>query len=95
MRAFDVSPKRLILGAMTMDKHRIFTTELAKVYPLYVQKAERKNRTKDEVDQIIRWLTGQLAITMTQRRTAGRTGSWSPPTRRHTTPAAKRMSDAH
>lgn len=30
----------------------------AKVYPLYVQKAERKNRTKDEVDQIICWLTG-------------------------------------
>jgi len=28
------------------------------VYPMYVQKAERKNRTKDEVDQIIRWLTG-------------------------------------
>jgi hypothetical protein len=53
MRAFDVSPKRLILRAMTMDKHRIFTTELSKVYPLYVQKAERKNRTKDEVDQII------------------------------------------
>jgi len=32
--------------------------EFSKVYPLYVQKAERKNRTKDEVDQIIRWLTG-------------------------------------
>jgi hypothetical protein len=30
----------------------------AKVYPLYVQKAERKHRTKDEADQIIRWLTG-------------------------------------
>lgn len=30
----------------------------AKVYPLYVQKAERKNRSKDEVDRIIRWLTG-------------------------------------
>jgi hypothetical protein len=30
----------------------------AKVYPLYVQKAERKNRTKDEVDEVIRWLTG-------------------------------------
>jgi hypothetical protein len=30
----------------------------AKVYPLYVQKAERKNRTKDEVDQVICWLTG-------------------------------------
>jgi hypothetical protein len=43
---------------MKMPKHRIFTTEFARVYPLYVQKAERKNRTKDEVDQIIRWLTG-------------------------------------
>jgi hypothetical protein len=43
---------------MKMPKHRIFTTEFAKVYPLYVQKAERKNRTKDEVDRIIRWLTG-------------------------------------
>jgi len=41
-----------------MPKHRIFTTKFSKVYPLYVQKAERKNRTKDEVDQIIRWLTG-------------------------------------
>ena len=30
----------------------------AKVYPMYVQKAERKNRTKDEVDQVICWLTG-------------------------------------
>lgn len=41
-----------------MTKHRIFTTAFSKVYPLYVQKAEQKNRTKDEVDQIIRWLTG-------------------------------------
>lgn len=41
-----------------MPKHNIFTTPFAKVYPLYVQKAERKNRTKDEVDQIICWLTG-------------------------------------
>jgi hypothetical protein len=41
-----------------MPKHRIFTTEFSKVYPLYIQKAERKNRTKDEVDQIICWLTG-------------------------------------
>jgi hypothetical protein len=41
-----------------MPKHRIFTTEFSKVYPLYVQKAERKNRTQDEVDQIICWLTG-------------------------------------
>ena len=41
-----------------MTKHRIFTMAFSRVYPLYVQKAERKNRTKDEVDQIIRWLTG-------------------------------------
>jgi hypothetical protein len=43
---------------MNMPKHRIFTMAFSKVYPLYVQKAERKNRTKNEVDQIIRWLTG-------------------------------------
>ena len=41
-----------------MPKHRIFTMPFAKVYPLYVQKAERKNRTKEEVNQIICWLTG-------------------------------------
>jgi hypothetical protein len=41
-----------------MLKHRIFTTSFASVYPLYVHKAERKNRTKEEVDQIICWLTG-------------------------------------
>ena len=41
-----------------MPKHRIFTTIFAGVYPLYIQKAERKNRTKKEVDQIICWLTG-------------------------------------
>jgi hypothetical protein len=38
--------------------NRIFGMEFVKVYPLYVQKAERKQRTKDEVDQIICWLTG-------------------------------------
>ena len=41
-----------------MPKDRIFTTAFSKVYPLYIQKAERKMRTKDEVDQIICWLTG-------------------------------------
>lgn len=41
-----------------MAKHRIFTTPFANVYPMYVQKAERKQRTKAEVDQIICWLTG-------------------------------------
>lgn len=41
-----------------MAKHNIFAMPFAKVYPLYVQKAERKKRTKEEVDQIICWLTG-------------------------------------
>ena len=39
-------------------KHRIFTTSFTSVYPLYVQKAERKRRTQAEVDRIICWLTG-------------------------------------
>lgn len=41
-----------------MPKHRIFSIAFAKVYPMYVEKAERKNRTKEEVDRVIRWLTG-------------------------------------
>ncbi|MBN2416583.1 DUF2200 domain-containing protein [bacterium] len=41
-----------------MSRHTVFGMPFAKVYPLYVAKAERKNRTKEEVDQIIRWLTG-------------------------------------
>ena len=41
-----------------MAGHRIFSTPFAAVYPLYVKKAERKGRTKDEVDRIICWLTG-------------------------------------
>jgi len=38
--------------------HRIYTTSVASVYPLYVAKVERKGRTKGEVDEVIRWLTG-------------------------------------
>ncbi|SCB52128.1 hypothetical protein GA0061099_102712 [Bradyrhizobium yuanmingense] len=41
-----------------MAKHRIYTTSFASIYPLYVAKAEKKGRTKAEVDQIIAWLTG-------------------------------------
>jgi hypothetical protein len=41
-----------------MPEHRIFTVAFSKVYPMYIQKAERKSRTKDEVDRIICWLTG-------------------------------------
>lgn len=42
----------------TAAKHRIFTTPFASVYPLYIAKAERKGRTKAEVDEVILWLTG-------------------------------------
>lgn len=41
-----------------MIKHRIYTMSFARVYPEYVAKAEKKGRTKAEVDEIIRWLTG-------------------------------------
>jgi hypothetical protein len=41
-----------------MPKHRIFLMKFANLYPLYIQKVERHNRTKEEVDQIICWLTG-------------------------------------
>ncbi|MCM3714110.1 DUF2200 domain-containing protein [Alkalihalobacillus oceani] len=41
-----------------MTKHKIYTMSFASVYPHYVTKAERKGRTKTEVDEIIRWLTG-------------------------------------
>jgi hypothetical protein len=41
-----------------MEKHRIYTMSFARVYPEYVAKAERKGRTKAEVDTIICWLTG-------------------------------------
>jgi hypothetical protein len=41
-----------------MEKHRIFTTSFANVYPHYISKAEKKGRIKAEVDAIICWLTG-------------------------------------
>ena len=41
-----------------MAKHRIYSTSVASVYPHYIAKAEKKGRTKAEVDEIFRWLTG-------------------------------------
>ncbi len=43
---------------MNQQKPRIYTMSFARVYPLYIAKAEKKGRTKAEVDEIIRWLTG-------------------------------------
>jgi len=50
INAQDMNPKK--------TKHRIYTTNFASVYPHYVAKAEKKGRTKAEVDEIICWLTG-------------------------------------
>jgi hypothetical protein len=41
-----------------MASHRIYKMSLARVYPYYIAKAEKKGRTKAEVDRVIRWLTG-------------------------------------
>ena len=41
-----------------MNKHRIYTVSFASVYPHYVAKAEKKGRSRAEVDEIVRWLTG-------------------------------------
>lgn len=41
-----------------MDNERVFNMKLSRVYPLLVQKAERKGRTKEEVDEVICWMTG-------------------------------------
>jgi len=49
------------------SKPKVFTMAFAKVYPLYIQKAEKKGRTKDEVDEIIFWLTGYDKDSMQQQ----------------------------
>jgi hypothetical protein len=50
--------KPLQTEGQTVAGHRIFTTSFASIYPLYVRKVERKDRSRDEVDQVICWLTG-------------------------------------
>lgn len=47
-----------------MSEHRIFKTPFARVYPLYIKKAETKGRTREEVDRIIHWLTGYDAAAL-------------------------------
>lgn len=50
-----------------MQNDRVFALIFGKVYPLYIQKAERKNRTKEEVDRIICWLTGYSQAELQQQ----------------------------
>ena len=50
-----------------MTKHRIYSASVASVYPFYIAKAEKKGRTKAEVDEIIRWLTGHSQETLDEQ----------------------------
>jgi hypothetical protein len=54
-----------------MDNARVFAMSFASVYPLYVQKAERKGRTRAEVDEVIFWLTGHKAASLKKVMDAG------------------------
>src|SRR3546814_2438666 len=54
------------LGSGKMPGHRIYSASVASVYPFYIAKAEKKGRTKGEVDEIIRWLTGHSQETLEQ-----------------------------
>ena len=53
--------------------HRIITTSVASVYPLYLAKVEKKGRTRDELDAVIRWLTGYDQTGLDQHLAAGST----------------------
>jgi hypothetical protein len=50
-----------------MDQHRVFRMSFASVYPLYVQKVEKKGRKKKEVDEVICWLTGYTPRTLAEQ----------------------------
>lgn len=52
------SPDRMQGMKRDVKNHRIYTMSFSSVYPLYITKAQKKGRTKEEVDQVIRWLTG-------------------------------------
>src|SRR5688572_2376873 len=52
------APKRPPSSDAAPKKHRVFAIPFASVYPLYLEKAQKKGRTKAEVDEVIAWLTG-------------------------------------
>ena len=57
----------------TTTGHRIFTSTVASVYPLYLAKVEKKGRTRDELDAVIRWLTGFGEAELQRHLAAGTT----------------------
>lgn len=60
----------VLLAAMA-TKHRLYTVPVANVYPYYVAKAEKKQRTQAEVDAVLRWLTGYSAKQLAKHLEAG------------------------
>ena len=56
---------------ITTTGHRIFSTTVASVYPLYLAKVEKKGRTQDELDAVIRWLTGYDEAELERHLAAG------------------------
>jgi len=57
----------------TATAHRIFSTTVASVYPLYLAKVEKKGRTRQELDAVIRWLTGFDEVELERHLAAGTT----------------------
>jgi hypothetical protein len=68
MRADAAAP-----AAPAKPGHRIYSLPVASVYPLYVQKLEKKGRTQEELDEVIRWLTGYDGAELRGHLTAGTT----------------------
>lgn len=66
-RAATATPAKAPMAPPAPAKHRVYTTSVASVYPHYVTKAEKKGRTKAEVDEIIRWLTGYTQAAFEKR----------------------------
>lgn len=50
-----------------MERSRIYTMSFSSIYPLYIRKAEKKGRTKDEINEIIYWLTGYDEVSLQQQ----------------------------
>ncbi len=72
-----------------MLKHNLYATPFSKVYPYYIAKAERKGRTKAEVDEIIRWLTGYTRVQFQKHLEKGTTFK----AHRHITKAVEEIED--
>ena len=54
-----------------MAKHRVYSVSVASVYPLYVAKVAKKGRTQDEVDEVLRWLTGHSQESLARELVVG------------------------